>query len=137
MFIAHAYQQSKRHSTILVEVDSETLRRCGLDTASEDESRAFWLPSEPNGHVHAGELKRIQRMRRFDFCSRRSAQSRVIGDAAAVNEVGEKRRAALLANRPSAPLSVQHRAAAAAGLFNRSMQSTVGLRERRTSLGDP
>ena len=41
MFIAHAYQYSKTHSTFLVEVDPQTRRRCGLDTATEDESRAF------------------------------------------------------------------------------------------------
>lgn len=41
MFIAHAYQYSKDHSTFLVEVDPETWQRCGLGTATEDESRAY------------------------------------------------------------------------------------------------
>lgn len=41
VFIAHAYQYSQTHSTFLVEVDPETWQRCGLDTATEDESRAF------------------------------------------------------------------------------------------------
>ncbi|SAL80096.1 monooxygenase [Caballeronia arvi] len=41
VFIAHAYQYSKTHSTFLVEVDPQTWQRCGLDHATEDESRAF------------------------------------------------------------------------------------------------
>lgn len=41
VFIAHAYQYSKTHSTFLVEVDPQTWKRCGLDVATEDESRAF------------------------------------------------------------------------------------------------
>lgn len=41
VFIAHAYQYSDSLSTFLVEVDPETWQRAGLDTASEEESRAF------------------------------------------------------------------------------------------------
>lgn len=41
IFIAHSYQYSNELSTFLVEVDPETWRRAGLDTASEDESRRF------------------------------------------------------------------------------------------------
>ncbi len=41
VFIAHAYQYSDSLSTFLVEVDPETWHRAGLDTASEEESRAF------------------------------------------------------------------------------------------------
>lgn len=39
VFIAHAYQYSPELSTFLVEVDPDTWKRAGLDTASEDESR--------------------------------------------------------------------------------------------------
>ncbi|VVE60476.1 Salicyloyl-CoA 5-hydroxylase [Pandoraea captiosa] len=41
VFMAHAYQYSPEHSTFLVEVDPDTWARCGLDTASEAQSRAF------------------------------------------------------------------------------------------------
>jgi 2-polyprenyl-6-methoxyphenol hydroxylase-like FAD-dependent oxidoreductase len=41
VFIAHSYQYSPELSTFLVEVDPDTWRRAGLDTASEDESRRF------------------------------------------------------------------------------------------------
>lgn len=41
IFIAHSYQYSKDLSTFLVEVDPDTWRRCGLDSASEDESRRY------------------------------------------------------------------------------------------------
>ncbi|MGC7403044.1 FAD-dependent monooxygenase [Pandoraea pneumonica] len=41
VFIAHAYQYSPDRSTFLVEVDPETWQRCGLDTATEDESRSW------------------------------------------------------------------------------------------------
>lgn len=39
VFIAHSYQYSPQLSTFLVEVDPDTWRRAGLDTASEDDSR--------------------------------------------------------------------------------------------------
>lgn len=39
VFVAHSYQYSPNLSTFLVEVDPETWRRTGLDTASEEESR--------------------------------------------------------------------------------------------------
>ncbi|MBR8654586.1 FAD-dependent monooxygenase, partial [Achromobacter sp. Marseille-Q0513] len=39
IFIAHSYQYSKDLSTFLVEVDPDSWRRAGLDTASEDDSR--------------------------------------------------------------------------------------------------
>ncbi|WP_454740301.1 FAD-dependent monooxygenase [Cupriavidus necator] len=41
VFIAHAYQYSDTLSTFLVEVDPDTWHRAGLDTATEEESRAF------------------------------------------------------------------------------------------------
>lgn len=41
VFIAHAYQYSDTLSTFLVEVDPDTWQRAGLDTATEEESRAF------------------------------------------------------------------------------------------------
>ncbi|VTU26016.1 putative tryptophan hydroxylase VioD [Variovorax sp. PBS-H4] len=41
VFIAHSYQYSPELSTFLVEVDPDTWRRAGLDTASEDDSRRF------------------------------------------------------------------------------------------------
>ena len=41
VFIAHSYQYGPELSTFLVEVDPDTWRRAGLDTASEDESRRF------------------------------------------------------------------------------------------------
>ncbi|WP_109477595.1 FAD-dependent monooxygenase [Paraburkholderia sp. C35] len=40
-FIAHAYQYSPQLSTFLVEVDPDTWKRAGLDTASEEESRRY------------------------------------------------------------------------------------------------
>ena len=41
IFIAHSYQYSKDLSTFLVEVDPDSWRRAGLDTASEDDSRRY------------------------------------------------------------------------------------------------
>ncbi|MCZ8440742.1 FAD-dependent monooxygenase [Achromobacter xylosoxidans] len=41
IFIAHSYQYSKDLSTFLVEVDPDSWRRAGLDTASEEESRRY------------------------------------------------------------------------------------------------
>ncbi|MDW3682132.1 FAD-dependent monooxygenase [Cupriavidus sp. CV2] len=41
VFIAHAYQYSKTHSTFLVEVDPETWKRAGLEHATQDASRVF------------------------------------------------------------------------------------------------
>lgn len=41
VFIAHSYQYSPELSTFLVEVDPDTWKRAGLDTASEDASRRF------------------------------------------------------------------------------------------------
>ena len=41
VFIAHSYQYSPELSTFLVEVDPDTWKRAGLDTASEDESRLY------------------------------------------------------------------------------------------------
>ncbi|RDK11774.1 FAD-dependent monooxygenase [Cupriavidus lacunae] len=41
VFMAHAYQYSDTLSTFLVEVDPETWHRAGLDTATEEESRAY------------------------------------------------------------------------------------------------
>lgn len=41
VFIAHAYQYSRTHSTFLVEVDPDTWQRAGLAHATEDASRAF------------------------------------------------------------------------------------------------
>ncbi|MDB5847792.1 MAG: monooxygenase, FAD-binding protein [Rhodoferax sp.] len=41
VFIAHSYQYSAELSTFLVEVDPDTWRRAGLDSASEDQSRRF------------------------------------------------------------------------------------------------
>ena len=40
-FIAHSYQYSAQLSTFLVEVDPDTWKRAGLDTATEDESRRY------------------------------------------------------------------------------------------------
>ncbi len=40
VFIAHSYQYSHELSTFLVEVDPDTWHRAGLDTATEEESRA-------------------------------------------------------------------------------------------------
>ena len=37
--VAHSYQYSKDLSTCLVEVDPDSWRRAGLDTASEEDSR--------------------------------------------------------------------------------------------------
>lgn len=41
IFIAHSYQYSKDLSTFLVEVDPDSWRRAGLDTASEEDSRRY------------------------------------------------------------------------------------------------
>lgn len=41
VFMAHSYQYSPELSTFLVEVSPETWHRAGLDTASEEESRAY------------------------------------------------------------------------------------------------
>lgn len=41
VFIAHSYQYSPEFSTFLIEVDPVTWAKTGLDTASEDDSRAF------------------------------------------------------------------------------------------------
>ena len=41
VFIAHSYQYGPELSTFLVEVDPDTWRRAGLDSASEEESRRF------------------------------------------------------------------------------------------------
>lgn len=41
IFIAHSYQYSAELSTFLVEVDPDTWRRAGLDSASDEESRRY------------------------------------------------------------------------------------------------
>ncbi|RBL83714.1 monooxygenase [Streptomyces cavourensis] len=41
IFIAHSYQYSRDLSTFLVEVDPDSWRRAGLDTASEEDSRRY------------------------------------------------------------------------------------------------
>ncbi|MFY4256682.1 FAD-dependent monooxygenase [Achromobacter xylosoxidans] len=41
IFIAHSYQYSKDLSTFLVEVDPDSWRRAGLNTASEEDSRRY------------------------------------------------------------------------------------------------